>query len=452
MGITVAIIILAVVIFLLLAVTLAVRNSDPGGGKRASRKRNKDAATLMKEAKKKLASNPKDADALLTMADIHFEEGAWEKCFRTYEILIDLSPSHPQIPEFHVTLRHALAAMKLKRYEDAYKSMVVARTLQADQFDVNYNLGFLEYQRKNYEKAIQLLRAAETQEPEHIDTRRYLGQAYAKAKKYKDAINRLKSVVDAQPDDKASLFIMAQCFYDSGQNEKALRIFSHLRPDPKWGPQASLYAGTINVKLRRYEQAQLDFEIGLRHQQIPTDIMLELKYRLAAAYSRNQELDRALPLLHEIRNTNPNYKDVQAQIASASELHQNRNLQTYLIAPPSEFVTLCRKLTSSYFPQSQTKITDISVQKSEYTDILAEIETSKWMDVILFRFIRSTGQVGEFMLRDFHGRIKECKAGRGLCFTAGKFTEGAEAFVEARLIDLIPKDELLKRLRALSRR
>ncbi|MFW5801824.1 MAG: restriction endonuclease, partial [Spirochaeta sp.] len=118
----------------------------------------------------------------------------------------------------------------------------------------------------------------------------------------------------------------------------------------------------------------------------------------------------------------------------------------------SEFVTLCRKLTSTYFPQSQTKITDISVQKSEYTDILAEIETSKWMDVILFRFIRSTGQVGEFMLRDFHGRIKELKAGRGLCFTAGQFTEGAEAFVEARLIDLISKDELLKRLRALSRR
>ncbi|MFW6362787.1 MAG: tetratricopeptide repeat protein [Spirochaeta sp.] len=454
MGITVAIILLIAVIFILLVATVAIRSGDSGtsGGKRAARKRNKDAATLMKEAKKKLSSNPKDADALLTIADINFDEGAWEKAFRTYEILIDLSPSHPQVPEFHVTLRHGLCAMKLKRMDEAYKSMVVARTLRSDEFDINYNLGYLEYLRKNYEKSIQLLRAAETQEPEHLDTRRYLGQAFAKAKKYKDAISRLKSVVDAQPDDKTSLFVMAQCYYDSGQNDKALRIFSHLRPDPKWGPQASLYAGSINVKLRKYEQAQLDFEIGLRHQNIQPDIMLELKYRLAAAYTRNQELDRALPLLQEIKNVNPNYKDVQAQIASASELHQNQNLQTYLIAPPSEFVTLCRKLTSTYFPQSQTKITDISVQKSEYTDILAEIETSKWMDVILFRFIRSTGQVGEFMLRDFHGRIKELKAGRGLCFTAGQFTEGAEAFVEARLIDLISKDELLKRLRALSRR
>lgn len=441
----------AIILILLLA-ALTMKRNDSQSKSAKKHKRKKDTATLLKEASKRLASNPKDPDALLTVADISYAEGEWEKAFRTYELLIDLSPSYPQIPEFHVNLRHSLAGIRLNRYDDAYKSIVVARTLQPDEFKVNYNLGFLEFQRKNYEKAVHFLRAAETQEPDHIDTRRYLGQALAKTKKFKDAITRLSSVVNAQPEDKASLFAMAQCHYDSGQNDKALRIFSHLRPDPKWGPQASLYAGTINVKLRKYEQAQMDFEIGLRHDNIKSDIKLELKYRLAAAYTRDQELDRALPLLQEIRTVNPNYKDVQAQIASASELNQNKNLQTYLIAPPSEFVTLCRKLTSSYFPQSQTKITDISIQRSEYTDILAEIETSKWMDVILFRYIRSTGQVGEFMLRDFHGRIKDLKAGRGLCFSAGQYTEGAESFVEARLIDLIPKDELLKRLRAIGRR
>ncbi len=406
----------------------------------------------MREAKKKLASNPKDPDSLMIMADVYFNEASWEKAFRTYEILIELSPSYPEIPEFQVTLRSALAAIKLQRYEDAYKNLIIARTLESDNFDVNFNLGFLEFKRKSYEKAILLLRAAETQDPEHLDTRRYLGQSFAKAKKFHDALTRLNKVVEAEPEDKASMFLIAQCYFEGGNNDKALRIFSHLRPDPTWGPQSSLYAGTINSKLRKYDQAQLDFEIGLRHEKIPTEILLELKYRLANAYTRNQEIDKALPLLHEIRAINPRYKDVQSQITSASELHQNRNLQTYLMAPPSEFVTLCRKLSSSFFPQSQTKITDISVQRSEYADILAEVETSKWVDVILFRYIRATGQVGEFMLRDFHSRIKELKAGRGLCFSAGQFTEGATAFVEARLIDLISKDELLKRLRKLPSR
>ncbi len=446
---------LAIIVFLLVVSSVVLKRMDGDKDKKKGnkkKKRHKDTETLMREAKKKLTSNPKDPEALMTIAEIYFSEGSWETAFRTYNMLIELSPSYSEIPEFLVTLRSALAAIKLGKLEDAYKNLVVARTLQMDHFEVNFNLGFLEFKRKNYEKAIILLKAAESQDPEHLDTKRYLGQAFAKAKKYKDAISRLNKVVDAQPEDKPSLFVIAQCYYEAGQNDRALRIFSHLRPDPSWGPQASLYAGTINTKLRKYDQAQLDFEIGLRHENIPTDILLELKYRLASAYTRNQELDRALPLLHEIRAINPNYKDVSSQISSGSELQQNQNLQTYLMAPPSEFVTLCRKLSSSFFPQSQTKITDISVQRSEYTDILAEVETSKWVDVILFRYIRSTGQVGEFMLRDFHSRIKELKAGRGLCFSAGKFTEGAHAFVEARLIDLISKEELLKRLRALSRR
>lgn len=62
----------------------------------------------------------------------------------------------------------------------------------------------------------------------------------------------------------------------------------------------------------------------------------------------------------------------------------------------------------------------------------------------MYRFVRTTGPVGELMLRDFHARLKEAKAGRGYCFSAGEFSEEAQKFVEARLIDLIDKDGLNK--------
>ena len=54
------------------------------------------------------------------------------------------------------------------------------------------------------------------------------------------------------------------------------------------------------------------------------------------------------------------------------------------------------------------------------------------------------------MLRDMHSRIKDLHAGRGYCLSAGSFTEGASAFVEARLIDLLDKDELNKVLKRTS--
>ncbi|MEE8440122.1 MAG: restriction endonuclease, partial [Spirochaetia bacterium] len=122
----------------------------------------------------------------------------------------------------------------------------------------------------------------------------------------------------------------------------------------------------------------------------------------------------------------------------------NKNLQTYLMAPASEFVGLCRRIVTSYFAKSIVKITDINVNRTESADLLAEIRTPKWEDVTLFRFMRTTGQTGELVLRDLQSRMKELRAGRGFCLSAGAFSEGAEAFVEARFVDLVSKDSFLK--------
>jgi hypothetical protein len=194
----------------------------------------------------------------------------------------------------------------------------------------------------------------------------------------------------------------------------------------------------------------MDFEIGLKHQNIKVETLVELKYRLAAGYLKQQEIARAVAILIEIQALFPNYKDVVSQIDRYQELNSNRNLQIYLIAQTSEFVTLCRKVVASFFPKAKVKINDISVVKNEYADILADVETSKWQDQIMFRFIRSTGSVGELSLRDLYAKIKEVKAGKGYCLTAGMFSEEAKRFVEARLIDLIEKPALVKCLNSIS--
>ena len=152
----------------------------------------------------------------------------------------------------------------------------------------------------------------------------------------------------------------------------------------------------------------------------------------------------------EIIKVRPEYKDVANQAAKYQELSLNRHLQTYLLGSVSEFVALCRKLCTSFFPDAKVKIIDISVQKSEHADLLAEVHTSRWEDLVLFRYIRSSSQIGDLALREMYARIKELRAGRGFCVSAGGFSETAHSFVEARLIDLIEKDSLVKRLNGLS--
>ncbi len=442
----VAVVVILAILSLIILFTLGGGEKEKKGKKNKSKIRGKDRDAIVKHANKRLANNPKDPDALRTLADLYFSEGDMSKAMKTYKLLMDMCATNSDLDEGTITLRYGLSALRMKEHDEAYKALMVAKTMNQENFDLNFSLGYLEYIRQDSEKAAGFLSRANTLQPDHAMTHKYLGQSLFKMKKYKEGLSLLRRALNSEPDDKEALFTMAQCYYELGQNDHALKIFLHLRPNPTWGPSAALFAGTIHAKKHNFSKAITDYEIGLKHSSITKELQLELKYRLAEAYTQENDLNSAVRHLKEIRSVDPNYKDVAAQLKKYKDLSSNRNLQTYLVAQTTEFITLCRKLTFSMFPNAKVKITDISAQQSEYVDILAEVHTKKWEDEILFRFFRTQGSIGELSIRDFNVQIKEMKAGRGIAFNAGPYTEEAVKYVEARLIDLIDKEKLYKML------
>jgi tetratricopeptide (TPR) repeat protein len=408
-----------------------------GGGKKA---KGRDA--IIREANKKLAQNPRDPDALLALADIYYQEENWELAYKTYETLGEMIAVYPTMDEFLINQRCGIAAVKQNMANEAFKPLNTALAINPDDFEVNNNLGTLEFQRKNYEKAIQHFQKARLRDPEHAPTLRGLGHSLFKIKKYKEALAFIRKAIDLAPEDKESLYTLAECYFEANQTEQALKIFAHLRADPAMGPNACLFSGTINMNARQIDKAIEDFEIGLRHENIKPEVSLELKYRLGNAYLRQNEIGKAIALFRDISAVNPNYKDVSTLIGRYQELNANKNLQIYLMAPQSDFIALCRKIVMNYFAKSKIKITNISVHKNEWADIAAEVDNPKWSDVVMFRFNRSQGSVGELIVRDFHSAIKEVKAGKGICIAPGAFSEEAKRYTEARLIDLITKEKL----------
>jgi tetratricopeptide (TPR) repeat protein len=412
------------------------RAGGGGGGKRA---KGRDA--ILKTAAKRLAQNPHDANALSELGDLYFREEAWDQAYKNYGALIELAGFH-EFNEFEANLRYAISAQKLGLTDDAYKGFTTARSMKQDNFEANYNLGVLEFQRKNYEKAVHVLNQAKLQDPEHAPTLRTLGHSYFRLKKNKEAMTFIRKAIDLAPDDKESLYTLAECYYEANQVDQAQRIFAHLRGDPVMGAEACLISGTINADARQYDKAIQDFSLGLRHENIKPATRTDLRYRLASCCLKQNDIGKALVYLREIQAENPNYKDVTPLIGRYQELNANKNLQIFLMAPSGDFVALCRKIVISYFQRAKVKITNIAVNKNEWADILAEVDTPKWSDVIMFRFIRSQGSIGELIVRDFHSHLKEVKAGKGICITVGNFTEEAKRYTEARLIDLIEKDRL----------
>jgi tetratricopeptide (TPR) repeat protein len=412
------------------------------GGGFGKKVKNRDVR--LRDATKRLNANPKDPEGLLTIGEIYYEESQWDAAYHTYETLAEIDADNPnlELDHFTINLRYGLTALKLNLFDQAFKGFSTARGIKQDNFEVNYNLGYIEFQRKNYESAIKLLQQARIQDPEHPGTLRVLGHAFFKLKKFKEAMSFIRKAMELAPDDKESLYTLAECYHEASQIDQALKLYRHLRPDPQMGANACLQSGTINMESHQMQQAIEDFEIGLRHKNIKSDIEIDMKYKLATCYLKQNEIGKALGHLNDIMAVNANYRDVANLIGKYAELNANRNLQIYTMAPSADFVALCRKIVMSYYPRAKIKITNISVHKNEWADILAEVDTTKWSDIVMFRFIRTQGSIGEMIVREFHTHLKEEKAGKGICITVGNYTEEARRYTEARLIDLIEKDKL----------
>jgi tetratricopeptide (TPR) repeat protein len=410
-------------------------------GKKAG-KNAKDDDAIVQLALKRLEQNPHDTEALLALAEKYYKDRNWEKAFKTYKILCTSPEGLPGVDYFEIHFRCGQAAAKAGLTGEAHKNLIVAASFNESDYRVQFELGNLNFMNGNYEKAVSYLSKARSINPEYAPTLCVLGHSYFRLKKYKEAMINFRRALDIVPGDKETLFTLAECYEESGQTDQASRIYSHLRANPEWGPASCLAVGRIYAATQRLDEAIADFSIGLRHEKIAPAIASELRYQLALAYLKKDEIDKALAQLNAINDENPDYKNTAILIKQYAEMYKNRNLQTYVISPPDEFLGLCRKIVISFFSKAKVKIMQTNVTGKDWADILAQVDTPRWSNIIGFRFFRTQGSVGELAVRDFHAHLKNVKADKGVCFAAGDFTHEAQRFTEARLIELIDRSRI----------
>ncbi len=406
-------------------------------------KSKKSRQTIIKEAEKRLMNDPHNVGALEDLSEVYYREQNWEKALPYLETLMNISAAHSEINLAEVSLRHAICCIKLNKPQDAYRGLIIARKENPESFDVNYYMGQAYLMGKEPEKAIPFLKKAIVLNHDIVEPYKDIGQAFYEMHRYKEALPYLKRTLDTTPESKELMYEIADCMSETGSVDKALKIFIHLRPDPQFGAKSCLAAGTIHQNLNQIENAIQDFEIGIKHVSAPSELLTNIRYRLAACFLKINDITQGLKTLKEISVVNPNYKDVNQLIQRYQELNQNKNLQTYLIGGNSDFVSLCRKIVLTYYKKSRVKIVNIVVM-NEFTEVLTEIDTDKWQDSVIFRFYRTTGTIGELFIRDFHSKLKEVKAGKGICFTAGSYSEEARKYIDGRPIDLIEKSDLVR--------
>ena len=417
-----------------------------GGGKP---KHTKSQSQIMKEASRRLSRNPDDPAGLIPLGDIYYQNQLWDKAFPVYQNLSRLSAISDKIDKLQVNVRAGEIALKLNANEEAIKFLTLAYAQDSQDVNVNKNLGIAYYNLNQFEKAVPCFKKTLMIDPLTEKAFSYLAMALYKQHHYRESITYFKKAVTEDPSNKETMFYYAQAMSEDGHGDKAVQIFSHLRADTEFGPTSCLHAGIYHSNQGNKDLAIQDFLIGLKHQNIAPETKIEIQYRLALCYLDQNKLQDGLSILRQVRAQNQNYKDVNGLLARYQELGQNQNLQVYLSGPASEFVVLCRKIVAAFYERGIAKVVDVKVAAS-YVDIIADIDTPKWEDTELFRFFRTTGVTGEIFVREFLDMLRDKKAGRGTCFTAGSFSEDAVKYADGRPLDLVERAGLTKLLKKIN--
>lgn len=438
-----------VIMIAFVAVLTLFMGKNGGGSTKDKKTSNRNKAQIIKEANKKLAKNPHDPAGLIPLGDVYFSSQIWDKAYLIYNDLSKLDSKSGFVNLDECFLRLGISALQLGKNPEAVQALVSAYKINSVSFENNFYLGKAMFNQKLYEKSVPLFKKAILAKPESTGVYFLLAQSLYFAKKYRECLSFFKKALDEDPSNKEALFNMSDAMFQEGRGDRAIKIFMHLRADPIYGARSCLRAGIFHTKINDLNSAIQDYEIGLKHENEPSDIRVEIEYNLARCYFEKNQIAKGLALLKAIRNSVQNYKDVNSLINRYQELSQNNNLQIYISANSNDFVTLCRKFILTKYKNSNVKIQNIE-KDSLYTDILTEIFAATWQDVVLFRFFRTTGSVGEIYIREFHEHMNDVNAERGFCVSAGIFSEESKKYIEGRPIDLIEKTELTKILKQIS--
>lgn len=406
-----------------------------------------DKKKAIADLNKKISNNPKDTNALFSLAEIYFDHKEYAKALPYYKILSNaLLEKDINISPFIIYLHYGISCAELHMCDDAQGFLSMAHAIEPSSFDVNYYLGVCEYYRRNYEEAFKHLKVASLSNPEEMNSLKYLGYIFFQAQNYKNALMCLNRVQQSTYKTPESTYYFGYALLKIGKREEAFSVLSGLTTNSEWGGLALKECSDISFKMGNYQKA---IDLGLEAIQTNSFNLSDkdkasVHYILGNSYIQLRDIPQALEHLKKVKLLSSDYADIPEKIEYLQEIYYNKNLQSFLTANWTDFESMALKIIRLIFPKA--KIASHQKMKSsigETVDILAEIETRQWEDVVLVRFIRDKNQVGEIFIRDLAARLKEYKAGRGICITAGSFSVGAKMFVEARLIDLVDKNKLI---------
>jgi tetratricopeptide (TPR) repeat protein len=276
-----------------------------------------DYENVERQARKALALNPKNAEALHYLGLALFEREQPEEAIRC---LSEAARVKPQAGEVQVALGAILIAQN--RFAEGIRHLRRALELTPDSPEAHFNLGVAAFRQSNRSEAVKCwLRTAELK-PDDFAAHYNLALAFEVQGQAAEAIEHYRKAAQAKPNDGVVLSRLGNALCARGAVEEGLAHLSNAVTLDPANHAIRCNLALMLARLQRHDQAIVQFQWILRLDPRHTDALVGL----AAGYAETGRMDKALESLEQalqIAQSTGNQK-LAAQIAKRIETYRQR--------------------------------------------------------------------------------------------------------------------------------
>ena len=264
------------------------------GLKALDEKRYQDAADDLKQA---VAADPKDYGAHFNLALAYSLLGRDAEAIPEYKTTLELKPGL-----YQAELNLGISLLREKRNTEAVPYLTSAVTQKPKEYRPNYYLADALLAAGEPEKASQYFITALEADPKSAPAELGLGESLAKRNQLADAAPHFRKAAELNPDYRDRLLELATLYEGQKQGAEAIAIYQQFPENP--GAQERL--GELLLEAGKPADAIPHFEAAI--EKSPTTAN---RAALAAAYLKNKEPGKALPVVEAILQTEPGNYDIR---------------------------------------------------------------------------------------------------------------------------------------------
>jgi tetratricopeptide (TPR) repeat protein len=320
---------------------------------------------------------------------------------------------------------------------DEYKEILI---FNPEDLIANHRIGHALYKNGDYKRARDHLLKAVVIDPNLADIFLPLGVSCYHVSDYEKSEEYLLHALNAPGDNSEAQYYLGSIYQMKKDYKSAVSMLESARGNRKYFLKCLQHIGEIYFQIEEFDGAIEILEQGLPRLKEKSEESREYRYLLAECYERQNKIKEAIYHWQKIADENPGFRGTKLKLESYREILDNENLTAMFASSLDALQPTIVEMISSlnYTILSKEKLSQNEYQYKAYN--IKRIGDPP----LLVCFHRTTREITEDNINEFHKRIIVEKCKNGIYIATAGFSLRAKTTAQLKMIEVYDPDYIQK--------